>query len=400
MKVLHVMDQSLPKTSGYTIRAKYLIEAQARSGYNVTVLTSPTQGADAVDETIAGVKYIRSFYTQFDKKLINKGGKHLVFGKTITRKMKEIVNAEKFDIIHAHTPFTVAGPAEKVARQYDLPFVYEKRNLWEESAKARGKLLGRFPFSTISKLVDQKITRNADAVCVITRALQNHTIDLGAKADRVVIVQNGVDVEVFKPAVPDADIAQECRGEAALVIGFIGSFFKFEGLPLLVEAFKRLTDKHPDCRLVLVGGGEDEQAVKKRIDALAINDRCMIVGRVPHTQVIDYYASMDILVYPRYRSVATNIISPLKPLESMAMGKTVIGSDVGGISELIEHKKSGYLFRAGDCKDLAETLELFAKNPEKIQELGNQAKDYVREFRQWSQQAECYAIAYRIAMKR
>ncbi len=394
MRIIHVMDHSLPNTDGYSIRAKYLLEAQVRSGHHVTALTGPSQGLDANDEETAGVSYRRSFYAGWEASVAAHGGKHLVFGRAIARRLSALLSQHNFDIVHAHTPFTVARVALQEARRQALPIVYEKRNLWEESARARGKTSGHWPWYQVARAMDRWVTVRADAVCTITEALRSHTLRLGAEPDRVFVVGNGVDTNEFTPRPAPAELRAQCTAGGNFVIGFVGSFFSFEGLPMLLEAFSRLRTKYPMTRLVLVGDGEDRLRVEQLMVTLGLDQSVWLVGRVPHTRVADFYAAMDVLVYPRYHSLLTDMISPLKPLEPMAMARCVVGSDVGGIRELIRNGETGLLFRADSSTDLEASLELLLSGRVSATEVGNRAREHVMAHRQWRQMATVYDGAY------
>ena len=391
------MDHSLPKTSGYTIRAKYLLEAQVDSGHDVTVVTSPSQGPEAQDEQIAGIRYRRTHYLAWESLLAKNGAKHLVFGNAIGRVLSAILDQEQFDVVHAHTPFHVARVARREAHTRKLPFIYEKRNLWEESAKARGKAVGRWPLYNISRSVDRHLTIQADAVCTITQALKNHTVALGARAEKVFVVGNGVDTANFLPRQAPVALRSKCAANGNFVIGFIGSFFSYEGLLLLVEAFASLIEKYPAARLVLVGDGEDKKKLDGMVPALGLSEQVWLAGKVPHDQVVDFYASMDLLVYPRIHSALTDMISPLKPLEPMAMGKCVLGSDVGGIRELLDEGRAGLLFKAGSATDLEQQLDQILSGAINTIEIGRAAREHVVKNRQWSQMAQIYDCAYEYA---
>ena len=397
MHVLHVMDHSLPRGDGYSIRAKYLLEAQVAQGHEVTVLTSPSQGADAVNESIAGVSYRRTQYSPLERAIVRRGGKNLVFGHAIARGLQELLDGGGFDVIHGHTPFTVARVGLREARRRGLPFVYEKRNLWEESARARGKASGRWPLYQVAKALDRRVTVRADAVCTITQALKAHTIGLGAAPDRVFVVGNGVDTDAFTPRPGAPELRERCAAGGDLVLGFIGSFFSFEGLPLLLEACAQLRQHHPRLRLVLVGEGEDSARLEQLVARLDLGRNVWLVGRVPHGQVLDFYAAMDVLIYPRYPSALTQMISPLKPLEPMAMARCVVASDVGGLRELIRDGETGLLFTAGSLPSLLEKLELVLSGSVNAAALGSTARDDVIANRQWRHMATVYESAYKRA---
>jgi len=394
LRIIHVMDHSLPKSDGYSIRAKYLLEAQAASGHEVTVLTSPSQGAGAEAQLISGVAYRRSDYNWWEKKMVTHGAKHLVFGRAIARRLSSLLAEGGFDIVHAHTPFTVARAALLEARKRHLPFVYEKRNLWEESARARGKVSGRWPWYQLARAMDRWVTVRADAVCTITEALKASTVELGASADRVFVVGNGADTNAFVPRLPPAELRERCLRGGNFVIGFLGSFFSFEGLPMLVEAFAAMGSRYPGARLVLVGDGEDRSKVELLVAKLDLAGSVWVVGSVPHTQVPDFYAAMDALVYPRYHSRLTDMISPLKPLEPMAMGRCVIGSSVGGIRELVRDGETGLLFSAGSLPALVEKLETLLSGQIDAAQMGARAREFVVNHRQWRHMAKRYDEAY------
>jgi len=394
------MDHSLPKGDGYAIRAKYLLEAQAEVGNQVVVLTSPSQGPDAGDFESGGVSYRRGHYTRWERKVTEHGGKHLVFGRAIGRSLSRVLAAGHFDLVHAHTPFTVARVALQEARRRKLPFVYEKRNLWEESAQARGKTSGRWPWYQLARAMDRWVTLRADAVCTITEALKAHTISLGVSADRVFVVGNGVDTSAFAPRPAPMELRERCTRGGTFVIGFVGSFFSFEGLPLLVEAFSRVRLKHPEARLVLVGDGEDRPTLERLVEASGLGDSVWLVGRVSHESVVDFYAAMDVLVYPRYQSKLTDMISPLKPLEPMAMARCVVASDVGGLRELIRDGETGLLFKAGSAAALEDRFEQLLSGRVEAATIGVNAREHVIARRQWRHMAQRYDDAYRHAHAR
>ena len=396
MHILHVMDHSVPQGDGYSIRPKYLLEAQVRAGHRVTVLTSPSQGPAATDATVEGVQYRRTHYTPFEERVVAAGGKQLVFGRAIRRGIRGFLTHTRVDVLHAHTPFTVAWAALLEARRRGIPFVYEKRNLWEESARARGKASGRWPLYQLSQFLDGWVTRKADAVCTITESLRLHTQRLGVSPERLVVVGNGVDTIAFQPPAGTAQ-SEGIRDPGRTVFGFIGSFFSFEGLPLLVRAFALLAPRFPAARLVLVGDGEDFLPVRALVTELGLQDSVLLTGRVPHGSVLGHYSAMDVLVYPRYRSQLTELISPLKPLEPMAMGGCVIVSDVGAMRELVTDGETGLSFEAGSLDSLRACLERVLSGSVNPASLGANARAYVVANRQWQHMAARYDMAYEVA---
>jgi glycosyltransferase involved in cell wall biosynthesis len=176
--------------------------------------------------------------------------------------------------------------------------------------------------------------------------------------------------------------------------GFIGSFYAYEGLALLLEALPGLLQQAPDVRVLLVGGGPQDRALKEQARALNIADQVVFTGRVPHAEVNRYYDLMDVLVYPRLPMRLTELVTPLKPLEAMAQGQLLIASDVGGHRELICDGETGVLFRAGDAADLtAKALELLA-HPERWPALKANGRRFVEEERTWRNSVGRYRAIY------
>ena len=199
--------------------------------------------------------------------------------------------------------------------------------------------------------------QRADAVAVICEGLRGDLIARGVAADKIVVSPNGVDLTLFgEPVARDPALAASLGLEDAETIGFIGSFYDYEGLDDLIAAMPVLVAARPKVRLLLVGGGPMEAALRAQAAASPVASAIRFVGRVPHTDVERYYALIDVLAYPRKHMRLTDLVTPLKPLEAMAQGKLVAASDVGGHRELIRDGDTGTLFRPDDPAAIATAL--------------------------------------------
>src|SRR5262249_10394360 len=211
------------------------------------------------------------------------------------------------------------------------------------------------PYSWKYKLVkflETWVCRQADHVAVLCNGLRDDLTERGIPLEKITPIPNGVDVDAFRACDPRQTLLPRCNLEGKKVIGFIGSFFRYEGLDLLVDAFARLRATRPDVVLLLVGSGETEEDLKAQVRCLQLERHVIMPGPIAQEHIPRIYALIDILAYPRYSMRLTELVTPLKPLEAMAMGRVVVASGVGGHREMIQDGSTGLLFPAGSVSAL------------------------------------------------
>ena len=178
------------------------------------------------------------------------------------------------------------------------------------------------------------------------------------------------------------------------MLGFIGSFYAYEGIPLLLEALPQMVASDPDIRLLLVGGGPQEALIKSKIVELKLQDIVVMTGRVPHTEVQNYYNLVDVFIYPRLSMRLTDLVTPLKPLEAMAQGKLVVASDVGGHKELITHGQNGSLFQADNANELARVVAELLDAKDSWSAMKTNGRQFVEQERNWGNSVGRYQKVY------
>jgi len=232
-------------------------------------------------------------------------------------------------------------------------------------------------------------------VFTICEGLRSDIVARGIAADKVTVIPNAVDIDAFEPGgQPDAALKAELGLAGCTVLGFIGSFYAYEGLDLLLDALASILAQRPDVRVLLVGGGPQDAALKAQAQRLGLADKVVFTGRVPHAQVNRYYDLVDALVYPRHSMRLTELVTPLKPLEAMAQGRILVASDVGGHKELIRHGETGMLFKAGSAPALAESVLQLLAQPERWPVLRAQGRRFVEQERNWGASVANYPAVY------
>jgi PEP-CTERM/exosortase A-associated glycosyltransferase len=391
MRILHVLDHGLPLQSGYTFRTRAIMKAQAARGWQVAAVTGPRQGpASATAETEDGLTFYRTPGVRRAGMLGEIAGV-AGFARTIGRACDHFAP----DILHAHSPVLDALAAWPVARLRGLPLVYEIRAFWEDAAVGNGTGREGSRRYRATRALETWATRRADAVAVICEGLRGDLIARGLPAEKVVVSPNGVDLTLFGSPTPrDPALARDLGLEGADVIGFIGSFYDYEGLDDLIAAMPALVARRPGARLVLVGGGPMEAALRAQAAASSVAEAIRFVGRVPHDQVERYYALIDVLAYPRKRMRLTDLVTPLKPLEAMAQGRLVAASNVGGHRELIRDGDTGTLFAPDDPQAIATALEGMLAEREGWDARRTRARAFVEAERNWSSNIAVYQPVY------
>lgn len=395
MKVLHVLQMSIPNLSGYAIRSKYIVESQKTIGIEPIVITSPFQKGKSNDkeEVIDGIKYIR---TKQIKKNNNKIISRLQYIRLINFK-KDIglaVRQYKPDIIHAHSSFFCGLPASWVGKKYNIPVIYEMRGVWEDSAVANGKLrYNSLPYRII-RYLEQKTIDNVDSIVVISDNLEKELIGRNIDKDKINIVYNGVDIKKFRNVEKNMDIIKKYNLENNIVLGYIGSVIKLEGLRFLIEAFSIIKQQKNNVKLLIVGNGSELENLIKLAQEKGVRDDIVFTGYVDHKGIIDYYSVIDIFVLPRLNSRVSNLVTPLKPLEIMSMGKPIVASDVGGITEIIQDNETGVVFESENIESLYKKCLYLIDNESERNRIANNAIEWVGRNRSWEININSYIKIY------
>ncbi len=400
MKILHVLDHSLPYFSGYSFRSQYILRAQRQLGLEVFAITSPKhqQFTDKI-ETLEDVEYHRTEWPPFSKLQAVPMAKQIATITTLAKEIKRLATERSATVIHAHSPSLCGLAAGKAAKALQLPMVYELRYYEEDAAVDRGKTRQNSLRYRLGQRLEQQALEQADAVTTISHALRDDLVLRGISPKKIFEIPNGVDIEAFQPTERDQELVIKHGLQNNLVIGFIGSFYFYEGLDVLIDAATTVLAQRQDVKLLLVGEGEADAMLRQQIPE-PLRERFIFTGNVPHGEVRRYYSVMDILVYPRKRSRLTELTTPLKPLEAMAMEKVVVASDVGGLRELLGNGNAGYLVQAESAQALAgQLLRLVESETERLA-MTKQARAFVVQERDWQHIAERYFAAYGYAQNK
>lgn len=398
MRILHILDHSIPLHSGYTFRTISILREQRKRAWETYQITGPKQGCDVDLEEIVEREW--HFYRTPAKAWLNRIPvlNQLAVIVQLIRRLRQVAHELQPDILHAHSPVLNAIAALWVGWRLGIPVVYEIRAFWEDAAVDHGTSVEGGLRYRLSRALETFAIRRADAITTICEGLRLDIIARGIPPGKITVIPNAVDVDSFQQAVnnleQEGDLAHRLDLQGKIVLGFIGSFYAYEGLDLLLDAMPVMLAVQPSLRILLVGGGAQEAALKSQAERLGLTSYLIFTGRVPHSEVQRYYNLIDILIYPRRRMRLTELVTPLKPLEAMAQGRLLIASDVGGHRELIKDGVTGLLFEADNAQALmACVLQLIAA-PQRWPELKAAARAFVEHERTWENSVSRYERIY------
>ncbi len=394
IRVIHILDHSLPAQSGYTFRTRAILKAQQALGWHVTALTGrrhPRKGPER--EVIDGIEFVRT--PRIDRAPFPAPLGEADEIAALSRRLDALVREARPHILHAHSPVLDALATWPVARRHRLPWLYEIRAFWEDAAVGNGTGREGDARYRATRWLETRAVHAADAVAVICDGLRRDLVARGVAAEKILVSPNGVDMAMFgTPAAPDHALRRELGLEDADVIGFVGSFYDYEGIDLAIAAMPQIVAENPRAALLLVGGGPMETALRAQAEASPAAGRIRFVGRVPHAEVERYYALVDLTLYPRKAMRLTELVTPLKPLEAMAQGKLVAASDIGGHRELIADGDTGTLFASDDPAAIAAAIaSVFARRAQWPQ-MRARARRFVERERNWASNIRRYEPVY------
>ena len=282
-------------------------------------------------------------------------------------------------------------------KHFGIPTIYEIRGLWEITRISRQPEFEHSEYFDMMSKLETESACDADYVFTITNALADEMRRRSNKLSEIGFLPNGVHSDRFVHMEPDIDLKKELDiDEEAVVIGYIGSLVSYEGLDLLISSLPLVQQStEVKFKLLIVGDGAYMEKLQDLTNNLGLTDLVLFTGRVPHEEVERYYSIVDIAPFPRLPQPVTEMVSPLKPFEAMAMKKAVISSNVAALEEIIEDQVTGILFRKGDIQDLATSLVELIENNELRSKLGNEARVWVEKQRDWAKISETLDTVYR-----
>ena len=389
--VTTLWEKSLPEVqSGYTLRSQSIAEGIQRAGLDVQTVTA--SGFPLGGPTYESPKR-RQIGSLAQWRIGGSGFDPGNIGSATTIGLAQVVDESGTGIIISTTPYLMAVTALAVARARNVKMIYEVRGFLEETWLSRaGAGAEASEYYQIWHAAETRTMKAADAVVTLSDGMREEIISRGVPGERVFVIPNGVDVARYNPRPRDKELAQKLGlPEEVPVIGYIGSFVSYEGIPDLVRACSILRDEGIGFRLLLVGSGADSGRIDSVISELGLERHVIRTGRVPHSETPNYHSLIDLFAVPRTADRVCQLVTPLKPYEAMAMGRCVVASSVAAIRQVIREGETGRLAEPENPSDLARVLRELIEAPDQRLALGENARKWVHSERSWDAIGSQYA---------
>lgn len=337
-----------------SIHTKKWCIALAERGFEIAVFSmNPT------DTLWINEKNIKLFVNNRTKK----GEHHLskIIYLAALPALSKVIRQFKPDIVHAHyaTSYGLLGYLSKFK-----PFYI---SVW-------GSDIIDFPRkSFFHKLLLQKILKSSDKLMCSSQYLKRQLNDLVSK--EVKVIPFGVDTKLFRPTTSD-------KRFSGITIGIIKSLEPVYNIPLVIEALNILKNKYKidNCKLLIVGGGSLESKLKQQVNNLGLGNDVIFTGKVEQNKVVEYHNAIDIFINVSvYESLGVSV------LEASACEKPVIATNVGGLCEVVEDNKTGFLIDEVTSEKLAEKILFLINHQEQRTKFGVNGRIYVTKYFEWKQ---------------
>ncbi|MCP4549908.1 MAG: glycosyltransferase family 4 protein [bacterium] len=339
MKIGMVSEFYYPQPGGISEHIRALSRELTALGHEVVVISSHIDG-DIQEREPRVIRLGRSIPVHYNGSL-----SRVSAGWRLGPRFDAMLAAEKFDLLHIHNPMMPTLPLLTLSRA-KCPLVGTFHSFYPRDLLAM--LFKPFLSPLLNRL---------DARIAVSPAAESAAGDIFPGDFEV--IPNGVDFKRFSSSMNCTDKTLLGLDENNMKILFVGAMVKRKGLPCLLKAFEILCDQRDDIELLVIGDGPDRSRIQKALPA-SIRESVHFVGFVPRQKLVEYYGNADIFCAPSLGRESFGMVL----LEGMAAKLPVVGFDIDGYRDVVEHGRDGLLVEHGNTVALARALDYFLDHPD------------------------------------
>ena len=297
------------------------------------------------------------------------------------------------DVVIATSPQLLVGLSGWwIAFTRQIPFVFEVRDLWPESLIAVGAgkedSLLYHALGAIAKFLYQR----ADLIVVVAPAFKDHLMrHWRIPAEKIAVVENGVETDLFAPALPAANHAlrRQLAAEGKFLVTYIGTMGNAHGLETLLDAAAHLQQQNPDVLFFLIGEGAEKARIKSLAESRGLNN-VRFLDQQPREQIPAFISASDACLVLLKKTDVFKTVIPTKMLEFMSCARPVILGVDGQARQIVEEAGAGLVIEPENAKELAQAINQLAANRKLGESLGRKGREHILRYFSRQEMAEKY----------
>jgi len=375
-RILYVNYERTP--SGATVHRDRLYESLKALGAQVTLLAKPPAAGAAPPGPRPDRLKRWLYFRHTDWALL------LMLGRHLRRELLAFLRVRP-QVLFLN--FTMYLSAIAVARLLRIPVVLQIHAPPYLGCRYAGLPLRWGP---LWEAVERWALASADAILVVARPLKEYYVARGVPEAKLSVVPNGADLARFRPETDPAGVIAGYGLKGTTVLGYVGILDRWAGIDRLVELVPWLAARHQSLKLLIVGDGPMREELELSVRRRGLEERVILTGFVPHAEIPQHLAAMDVAVAP-YRPVELFYFSSMKLVEYLAMGRAVVAPRTGEIPELVSDGENGVLYPPGDQSEMAARILELLDSPSLRAELGRRAAERITA-RRWTWEANAREV--------
>ena len=396
MKILYVTQYFPPDKGAAQMRAWEMVRNLTRLGHKVTVVTEfPNHPLGIIPkeykfrffarEVYRGVEVIRTYVKASPKKdFISRMVFYLSF--MLTSIVAAVKLKRPYDLVYAtSSPLFVGLSGFIISRAKGIKFVFEVRDLWPDAAAAVGQLRSRL-LIRLAGLIEKLCYVRSNRLVVVTKGCYRHLLHKNVDPEKVEIVYNGANIEMFRPTEDRRRLRKKYGWEGKFTVLYAGNFGLIHGMNSLTEAVKKLADED-NIRFIFIGEGPMKSEVLRLQEKYQLAN-LEVLSDVRGEKIVDYFNLADVCLVSAKRHHLSRVLLPVKMFDAWACGKPIILSVDGEAREHLEKAEAGIWVEPEDSKGIANAVKYLFDNPESCEVYGSNGRKYVEKHFSRKVQAE------------
>lgn len=285
--------------------------------------------------------------------------------------IERIIKEEKINAIVLYSVPTNGLQCLFLARKYNIPVIYRSIDILHQ-------LIDNWFLSKVTYLLEKIVYKYVDKIIVLTPKLSDYVIKIGANNNKVELLLIGVDTTKFHSIINSTALRKNIGiSENDKVIIFMGTLFKFSGLDQYIEQFPAVLKEIPEAKLLIVGGGDLLERLKKLVTEKGLGDKVILTGFQPYDMMPQYINIADICINPFQLNGITRDVLPIKVLQYLACGKPVISTPLPGLVSVIPDESCGVKYSKDIPEMVMDTINLL-RSKDELDQLGRNGTNYIK----------------------